>query len=256
VAVLPQALSIRIMASTPWKVHPEIRGDIPSALIHGRKIGNGARDMKPEEFVSFLGSEKASAILRTPDGEVAIPAMEAALAAGFQVCEYTLTIPGAFDCIRNTSTRHPQVVVGAGTVLTEDQARQAVDCGARFLVSPIMDPEMIRLAGELGVAIIPGCSTPTEMQAAHEAGAPLVKLFPGPAGGPSWVQATLGPLPHLRIVPTSGVTRENAREFLNAGAHAVGFVAPLFDPQDLQTQNWNRLEERGRSLLGLCQSPS
>ncbi|OUU24346.1 MAG: hypothetical protein CBC13_03745 [Planctomycetia bacterium TMED53] len=212
--------------------------------------------MKPEEFVSFLGAEKASAILRTPYGERAVPAMEAALAAGFKVCEYTLTIPGAFDCIRETSTNHKNVVVGAGTVLTEEDARSAVDAGARFLVSPIMDPKIIQLANDLGVAIIPGCSTPTEMQAAHEAGAPLVKLFPGPAGGPAWVRATLGPLPHLRIVPTSGVTRDNAREFLEAGAHAVGFVAPLFDTEDLQTENWSRLEERGRALLNLCHSTS
>ena len=98
--------------------------------------------MKPEEFVSFLGAEKASAILRTPHGERAVPAMEAALAAGFKVCEYTLTIPGAFDCIRETSTNHKNVVVGAGTVLTEEDARSAVDAGARFLVSPIMDPKI------------------------------------------------------------------------------------------------------------------
>ncbi|MAJ28813.1 hypothetical protein CBD41_05300 [bacterium TMED181] len=195
-------------------------------------------------------------MLRTPHGDLAIPAMEAALSAGFKVCEYTLTIPGAFECIQDTSSRHPEVVVGAGTVLTPDQAKKAVEAGARFLVSPIMDPKMIHLANDLGVAIIPGCSTPTEMQAAHEAGAPLVKLFPGPAGGPTWVRATLGPLPHLRIIPTSGVTRENARDFLDAGAHAVGFVAPLFDGEDLQTKNWIRLEERGRTLLQNCRSVS
>ena len=212
--------------------------------------------MKPEKFVSFLGAEKASAILRTPHGDLAIPAMEAALSAGFKVCEYTLTIPGAFECIQETSSRHPEIVVGAGTVLTSDQAKKAVDSGARFLVSPIMDPQMIQLANDLGVAIIPGCSTPTEMQTAHEAGAPLVKLFPGPAGGPSWVGATLGPLPHLRIIPTSGVTKENAREFLDAGAHAVGFVAPLFDAKDMQTKNWTHIEEQGKELLKICQSVS
>ena len=88
--------------------------------------------MKPEEFVAFLGSERASAILRTDDGDLAIPAMEAALAAGFRVCEYTLTIPGAFECIRETSSRHENVVVGAGTVLTEDQARKATTMAPAF----------------------------------------------------------------------------------------------------------------------------
>jgi 2-dehydro-3-deoxyphosphogluconate aldolase/(4S)-4-hydroxy-2-oxoglutarate aldolase len=108
---------------------------------------------------------------------------------------------------------------------------------------------VVETAAELGVAIIPGCSTPTEMLAAHLAGAPLVKLFPGPAGGPSWVQAVLGPLPFLKIVPTSGVDLHNAAEFLSAGAHAIGFVAPLFDPVAIENQDWPQIEDRGRELL-------
>ena len=139
--------------------------------------------------------------------------------------------------------------MGAGTVLTVEQAREAVAAGARFLVSPVCDVEVIEVAAELGVAIMPGCFTPTEMLRAHRAGAPLVKLFPSPGTGPSFVRACLGPLPFLKIVPTSGVTGENAAEYLAAGAHAVGFVAPLFHPSDIESEQYDKIEERGRALL-------
>jgi Entner-Doudoroff aldolase len=140
-------------------------------------------------------------------------------------------------------------VVGAGTVLTAQDAEDAVAHGARFLVSPVVDEEVIEAARRLGVAAIPGCATPTEMLRAWRAGAPLQKLFPAPGPGPAWVKATLAPLPFLRIVPTNGVTAENARAWLDAGAFALGFVAPLFDPADLAARRFDRIEERARFLL-------
>jgi 2-dehydro-3-deoxyphosphogluconate aldolase/(4S)-4-hydroxy-2-oxoglutarate aldolase len=178
--------------------------------------------------------------------------MKCAISAGFRICEFTLTIPGALQHIETIACQYPDVTVGAGTVLSPEQARDAVSAGARFLVSPVFDGPVVETAAELGVAIIAGCSTPTEMLAAHRAGAPLVKLFPGPAGGPSWVQAVLGPLPFLKIVPTSGVDLHNAAEFLSAGAHAIGFVAPLFDPVAIENQDWPQIEDRGRELLAAC----
>ncbi|MDE0961245.1 MAG: bifunctional 4-hydroxy-2-oxoglutarate aldolase/2-dehydro-3-deoxy-phosphogluconate aldolase [Planctomycetota bacterium] len=208
--------------------------------------------LSPESFVTILGQSRASAILRTPHGDLAVDAMKCAIAAGFTICEFTLTIPGALQHIETIAAQFPDVVVGAGTVLTPDQARDAVSAGARFLVSPVLDCKVVEIATELGVAIIPGCSTPTEMLAAHEAGAPLVKLFPGPAGGPRWVQAVLGPLPFLKIIPTSGVGLHNASEFLNAGAHAIGFVSPLFSPEAIEKQQWPQIEQRGRELLAAC----
>ena len=204
--------------------------------------------MTPEDFVRFLGEERASAILRTPHGDRAVPAMQAAARAGFRALEFTLTVPRAFEAIA-AMAENPDVVVGAGTVLTVDEANEAVDAGARFLVSPVCDPKVIERATELGVAILPGCSTPTEMLTAHRAGAPLVKLFPIPGIGPGFVRACLGPLPFLKIVPTSGVTGENVGEYLAAGAHAVGFVAPLFHPSDIESEQYEKIEERGRALL-------
>ena len=204
--------------------------------------------MRPEEFVSFLHAHKASAILRTSMSQAAKPAMDAALRGGFKVIEFTLTTPGALELIGEFSKRQG-IVVGAGTVLTADDANAAVDAGAAFLVSPVIDEAVIEAARSLGVAMMPGTHTPTEMLRAHRAGASLQKLFPAPGIGPAYVKACLGPMPFLRIVPTSGVDESNAAAYLQAGAFAVGFVTSLFDPDDLAAGRFNTIEQRARSVL-------
>ena len=214
------------------------------------------RRMQPDQFLGLLGEMRASAILRTPHGDLAAEAMRSAIRGGFRICEFTLTIPGALDHIRSISEEFPDVVVGAGTVLNSEDAHAAVEAGASFLVSPVVDTDVIETATALGVASIPGCSSPTEMLAAHEAGAPLVKLFPAPAGGAAWLKAVLGPLPFLKIVPTSGVDLHNAADFLAAGAYAIGFVAPLFCPEDVEAKRWDVIEERARQMLAVCKSRS
>lgn len=205
--------------------------------------------MKPEEFVDLFGRLKASAILRTSEEAAAGPAMEAAVRGGLRIVEFTLTTPGAYDRIAEFAARDG-LVVGAGTVLEVEQARQAVKAGARFLVSPVTDEAVIEEARALGVAVMPGAHTPTEMLRAHRAGAQLQKLFPAPGQGPAFVRACLGPLPFLRIVPTNGVTVENAGAWLAAGAHALGFVAPLFDRDEVLSGQVDRIEARARALLG------
>ena len=204
--------------------------------------------MKADRFVGLLGEVKASAILRCDSRETAVRAMESAVRGGFRIIEFTLTIPGALDLVEEFS-RRGDLVVGAGTILTAEEARAAVKRGAQFLVSPVLDPEVIAAGASLGVAFIPGCHTPTEMLAAHRAGAPLQKLFPAPGSGPAYVRACLGPLPFLKVVPTQGVDATNARAWLDAGSHAVGFTNALFDAGDLQAGRFDRIEERARALL-------
>jgi 2-dehydro-3-deoxyphosphogluconate aldolase/(4S)-4-hydroxy-2-oxoglutarate aldolase len=199
-------------------------------------------------FVELFGRERASAILRCNDAEVARHALDAAIAGGFRVVEVTLTTPRALELIADVASR-PGVVAGAGTVLTIAEAEAAVAHGARFLVSPVTDEVVIRRATELGVASIPGGHTPTELLAAHRAGAPLVKLFPAPAGGPTWLRSLLAPLPFLKVVPTNGVDIDNAAEWLAAGAWALGFVASLFNADDLRLGRFERIEERARQIL-------
>ncbi len=214
------------------------------------------RRMKPDQFLGLLGETRASAILRTPHGDLAAEAMRSAIRGGFRICEFTLTIPGALDHIRSISEEFPDVVVGAGTVLAAEDAHAAVEAGAHFLVSPVVNTDVIETATALGVASIPGCSSPTEMLTAHEAGAPLVKLFPAPAAGAAWLKAVLGPLPFLKIIPTSGVDLHNAADFLAAGAYAIGFVAPLFSPEDVEAERWDVIEERARQMLAECKPRS
>jgi 2-dehydro-3-deoxyphosphogluconate aldolase/(4S)-4-hydroxy-2-oxoglutarate aldolase len=209
----------------------------------------------PAEVVAALGTARASAILRTDRPEAVAPAMTAAVRGGFQVVEFTLTTPAALEHIAEFS-RRAGLVVGAGTVLTIEEARAAVAHGARFLVSPVVDEAVIEEAHLLQVAVMPGTRTPTEMLRAHRAGAQLQKLFPAPADLPGTIQATLGPLPFLKIVPTSGVDQANAAACLAAGAFAVGFVGSLFDPADLAAGRFDRVEARARRLLACTAAPA
>jgi Entner-Doudoroff aldolase len=204
--------------------------------------------MSPSDFVEFLGRHRASAILRTNVPGAAAPAMEAAVRGGFRIVEFTLTTPDALELIGAFAGR-PDLVVGAGTVLTAEQARAAVDAGARFLVSPVVDEAVIETAVDLNVAVMPGTHTPTEMLRAHRAGAPLQKLFPAPGMGPAYVRSCLGPLPFLRIVPTNGVDLQNVAAWLTAGAFALGFVRPLFEPEDVREGRFDQVEQRAAELL-------
>jgi len=201
--------------------------------------------MKIERFTEVLGQEKATAILRTNDQETGALAMRAAIRGGFSICEFTLTVPGALELIRDFS-RDSDIIVGAGTVLTVQDVHKAVEAGASFIVSPVVDEDVIRAATELGVASFPGTHTATEMLRAHRAGATFCKLFPAPNGGPAYVKSILGPLPFLKIVPTNGVDQNNAGEWIKAGAFAVGFVAPLFDPKMIANGDWDSIEQRAR----------
>jgi 2-dehydro-3-deoxyphosphogluconate aldolase/(4S)-4-hydroxy-2-oxoglutarate aldolase len=194
----------------------------------------------PDSFVELFGREKASAILRTDSQEKAALAMEAAIRGGFEIIEFTLTIPGVFDLVKDFSQREG-LVVGTGTVMDQVEAQQSVEAGARFLVSPVVDETVISAARELGVAAMPGTHTPTEMLLAHRAGAQLCKLFPAPAGGPGWVRSVLGPMPYLKIVPTNGVDEHNAADWIAAGAFAAGFVATLFAPEDIEAGRWDAI---------------
>jgi 2-dehydro-3-deoxyphosphogluconate aldolase/(4S)-4-hydroxy-2-oxoglutarate aldolase len=206
-----------------------------------------------QDALDFLARERCSAILRTTHPDAVVPAMQAAVDGGFRAVEFTLTTQGALEAVARFR-ENPQLLVGAGTVLTQAEAQAAVDAGAQFLVSPVMDPELIGWAASHDVLIIPGTFTPTEMRAAHDAGAKVVKLFPGPADGPSYVRACLGPMPFLRIFPTAGVTEDNVQDFLRAGAFGIGFVGCLFQPEDLAQGNYLAVRQRAERMVQLVRT--
>lgn len=202
------------------------------------------------DIISRMTRNRISAIIRTNDQQLAADAMAAVVAGGFRSIEFTLTTPNALQLISQFA-KNSDLLVGAGTVLTTEQAEQAVAAGAKFLVSPVCDPQVIDRANSLGAVSIPGTFTATEMQLAHQSGADFVKLFPAPSSVPEYVRGILGPLPHLRIFPTAGVDMENFLDVLKAGAAGVGFVRSLFTAEDMSSRNFAGLEQRAKKITGL-----
>ncbi|GAB4154584.1 MAG: bifunctional 4-hydroxy-2-oxoglutarate aldolase/2-dehydro-3-deoxy-phosphogluconate aldolase [Planctomycetota bacterium] len=194
-------------------------------------------------------AERCSAILRTPLADAVWPALEAAIEGGFRIVEVTMNTPGALGHIERLA-RSDGIVAGAGTVLSLSDAKAAMKAGARFLVSPVTDPQILAFCRQHDLVAVPGAYTPTEMMAAHRAGADFVKLFPAPADGPTYLRACRGPLPFLDIYPTSGVTEQNVEEWFRAGAFGVGFVGSLFDPADLASGRFDLVRERASRMIG------
>ena len=201
-----------------------------------------------KNVLAEIERRRVSAIIRTDDPGLASDAMKAAVAGGLRMVEFTLTTPDALRLISEFSS-DPDLLVGAGTVMSRREAREAVNAGARFLVSPVCDPEVVTEAQALDVVSIPGTFTPSEMVTAHRCGADLVKLFPSPGDVAEYVTSILGPLPFLRIFPTAGVTPENFIEILGAGASGVGFVRSLFDPAELSAGDFAAIERRAANIV-------
>ena len=181
-------------------------------------------DRAPLDPVSAAIAESGLvAVLRAPTADAFPAVADVLVAAGVTALEVTLTSQGAIEAITGLRRQLPStVVVGAGTVLTADDAKAAVDAGAQFLVSPVGETP-----GGQSVPFYPGAFTPTEVHAAHRAGAPLVKLFPAGGLGPGYLKDLRGPLPGVRIMPTGGIGLDDIAAWLAAGAVAVGLGGPL-----------------------------
>ena len=182
--------------------------------------------------------------------DMSVAAAKALAAGGVDVVEVTLTTPGALDTIARLSS-DAKCLVGAGTVLDEAAARDCVAAGARFVVSPTLERDVIRVCREHDVPCIPGAFTPRELLDAWRAGgdASLVKLFPASAVGPRYLREVLAPLPFLRVVPSGGVSLENAGEWIRAGAAAVSVGSALVSAALLRDAAWAELTRRARALV-------
>lgn len=201
-----------------------------------------------EAVLNDIREARAVAILRCNDHAVGREALAAAVRGGFRCLEVTLTTPGAVELIAELA-QDDRLLVGAGTVLTVEQARASAHAGARFMVSPVVDDDVLAECTRLGVIAMPGCATPTELWRAHRAGAAVQKLFPAPAGGPAWLRAVLAPMPFLRVIPTNAIDTDNAADWLAAGAFAVGVNRALFAPDALAAHDYAAIETRARALL-------
>ncbi|MBX9624376.1 MAG: bifunctional 4-hydroxy-2-oxoglutarate aldolase/2-dehydro-3-deoxy-phosphogluconate aldolase [Gemmataceae bacterium] len=170
------------------------------------------------------------AVVRAPDPGPLVEVVEALAAGGVTAAEVTFTVPDAVEVIRSARRRvGDRVVLGAGTVLDPETARAALLAGAEFVVAPTLNPAVVRLCRRYDKVVMPGAFTPTEVLAAWEAGADVVKVFPADAVGPGFFRALRGPLPQVRLMPTGGVDLTTAGEYLKAGAACLGVGGQLVD---------------------------
>jgi 2-dehydro-3-deoxyphosphogluconate aldolase / (4S)-4-hydroxy-2-oxoglutarate aldolase len=194
------------------------------------------------------------AIIRMDDAAGLGQVAHAVKEGGVDVIEFTMTTPGALSIIEKCSADFgDSVLLGAGTVLDTETARAAILAGARFLVSPTLNVPVIDLAHRYDVAMLPGTFTPTELLAAWEAGADLLKVFPATALGPQYFKDVLAPLPYLRMVPTGGVSLENCADFIKAGAVAVAVGSNLVDKQAVKEARWDALTATARKFVAAVQ---
>lgn len=190
-------------------------------------------------------------VLRAKSAEEAIALANAIEAGGISVLEVTMTVPGANEVIRRlVNEAGDRVLIGAGTVLDPETARACMLAGAEFIVSPALNVETIRMCRRYNVAVMPGALTPTEVVAAWEAGADVVKVFPCNAmGGAGYLKTLKGPLPEIELIPTGGVTLTTAHEFLQAGAFAIGVGGDLVDNKAIRDGRPEIVTENAKKYL-------
>jgi 2-dehydro-3-deoxyphosphogluconate aldolase/(4S)-4-hydroxy-2-oxoglutarate aldolase len=202
------------------------------------------------EILSRLIAGKVVAVVRLDSGDQLIKVAEALKAGGISAIEFTIPTPNSLEMIKQASSHFgDEVLMGAGTVLDPETARAAIISGAQFIVTPAFNPKTIELCKRYGKPIIPGALTPTEILTAWEAGADMVKVFPADTMGPGYIKAILAPLPQIRLVPTGGVSTENAAEFLKAGATALGVGGNLVSKAAVARSDWAAITAEARKLV-------
>lgn len=184
------------------------------------------------------------AVVRAESGESLVKVVRALADGGVTAAEITFTVPDAIEVIRQVRKEiGDAVVLGAGTVLDPETARAALLAGAEYIVAPSLNLEVIRLCRRYDKVVMPGALTPTEVVAAWEAGADVVKIFPADLGGPPYLKALRGPLPQVRLMPTGGVDLTTAENFLRAGACCLGVGGSLVEPKAVASGDFARIRD-------------
>jgi 2-dehydro-3-deoxyphosphogluconate aldolase/(4S)-4-hydroxy-2-oxoglutarate aldolase len=205
--------------------------------------------MNKNDVLNALLEMKVVAVIRMTDASRISHVIEAIERGGVKAIEITMTVPNAVGIIREVSAnRNPGVLIGAGTVLDAETAAAVIEAGADFVVSPVTDLPTIGECVRRGVLVAPGAFTPTEILNAWKEGADIVKVFPATSLGPKYFKDLKGPLPHIRLMPTGGVSLENARDFIAAGACCVGIGAALLDPKIIAEDRWDDLTAKAAAL--------
>ncbi|MBE3580683.1 MAG: bifunctional 4-hydroxy-2-oxoglutarate aldolase/2-dehydro-3-deoxy-phosphogluconate aldolase [Thermoanaerobacteraceae bacterium] len=197
---------------------------------------------KKKDIAQRILQEKLIAILRNIDKEKLLIVTDIFLTTDIRVAEVTLNSPAALSLLSQLVERYGEdMLLGAGTVTSAEAARQAIEVGAKFIVTPTMLPEAVEICKELDVAVIPGAFSPTEIHQAYKLGADLVKVFPASTLGFSFFREMRGPFPEIPLAAVGGVTLENGRAFLEAGAKVLGVGSSLTPRDILAKSDWPRL---------------
>jgi|SRR5579862_2828629 len=206
--------------------------------------------MRIEEVIAKIGEVGIIPVVRAASIDEATRAVEAVCAGGIPIIEITMTVPDAISLIRTVADRvGDDVLIGAGTVTTAQQAEACMRAGAKFIVSPGLSVHVLSAAQSFGILAIPGALTPTELMTALDHGAKLVKIFPcGSVGGPKYLKSLRAPFPHAALIPTGGVNAGNAADFIAAGAFALGVGAELVDLSALREGHPEKITQAARQL--------
>ena len=187
------------------------------------------------------------AIVRVHHPKLALPIAKALVAGGIRAVELTMTIPNALDAIRTIDRElGNKILLGVGTVIDNDTCKAAIDAGAKYIISPITKPSLVENAHAMDRPVMLGAYTPSEAQAAYEAGSDFIKIFPADSLGPNYIKALLAPLTHLKIIPTGGVNLDTMESFLAAGSTALGIGSSLLKNNIINSENWSELESLSR----------
>jgi len=205
----------------------------------------------PETTAEIIERVGLIPVLRAKNAAQAHAVVQAMIVGGVTVVEVTMTVPGAIDVLKELKQEYgDKLLLGSGTVTTAEQAEATIEAGAEFVVSPSLHPAVIAMTKKKGKLSIPGSLTPTEVITAWEAGADYVKIFPCSAvGGASYLKSLLAPFPHLKLIPTGGVTLQTAESFLRAGARALGVGSDLVNLAAVDAGNAEIITETARAYL-------
>jgi len=210
--------------------------------------------MTTHDDLARLLDKRIVAVIRAANPDALVDVAEALLAGGVEILEVTFTVPRAVKVLESIADRlGDRVLLGAGTVLDPETARTALLAGAQFIVAPTTNRDLIELCKRYGKVVLPGALTPTEVLAAWQAGADIVKVFPSDFTGPGYLKALKGPLPQVRLMPTGGVNLKTAEAFLKAGACALGVGGSLVESQAVANHDFARIESLARQYVEIVQ---
>ena len=206
--------------------------------------------MVGQDWLNLLKQHRVIAVIRTDSVATGFAMANAVAAGGIQLIEVTWNSNQPATLVEMLRTEIPHCTIGCGTLLNLEDIKNAIAAGAQYGFMPHVDPALIAYGRDQNWPIHPGALTPTEMMTAWNAGASGVKVFPVTAlGGCEYIRNLQGPLSHIPLIPTGGVTLENAKRFLEAGAIAVGLAGDLFPRAVVERQNWEEITRRSQGLI-------